>query len=426
MNIEPDGLTGALLAVESITDARAVLNGPLGCKYYHGFLADYQYPRPRAASFHDRQEKYYFGQPRIPCSYLDEDDYIAGAKDKLENLLPTISKKRDGLVVIVNSPGAALIGDDIEGAIREFGDPARMIALEEPVFSVPASTTYDGTICHVLEQITMQEGRKLDEGVNLLGLSIMHNNWQGAVHELKSLLVMLGLFVFSAPGTACSLNDLQLSVGASHNIMVCPEYGARTADWYAAHGIPTFTSVEGAPIGFDATEAWVKGIATMTQSDPTSALSSIRADRERACQLLDRFNLLTGLPKGATFAVKADSSVALPLTKWLYNYLGMVPSSVTVNPGSSEQDSSLLAEFLNSIGLEDVITDCIINSRADIVLADGHTAELIKASRRCQVGIPLSLPGTGSVDFVQKPYFGSKGALQLLDRIVNGMNDLRR
>ena len=165
----------------------------------------------------------------------------------------------------------------------------------------------------------------------------------------------------------------------------------------------------------------------MTQSDPTSALSSIRADRERACQLLDRFNLLTGLPKGATFAVKADSSVALPLTKWLYNYLGMVPSSVTVNPGSSEQDSSLLAEFLNSIGLEDVITDCIINSRADIVLADGHTAELTKGIKEMSGrDFHFLSPEPGAWISSKSRIFGSKGALQLLDRIVNGMNDLRR
>ena len=90
-DIFPDSLTGAILAVEGIRDAAAVLNGPTGCKYFHGAIAEDQLPR--AGSFDPLlySERFYFGQPRVPATYLDSDDYIFGASDKLRRILPIVA-----------------------------------------------------------------------------------------------------------------------------------------------------------------------------------------------------------------------------------------------------------------------------------------------------------------------------------------------
>lgn len=95
MNLLPDALTGALMAIEGITDARAVLNSPTGCKFYHGHIADKQYPRDSSYDPLQYQEKFFFGQPRIPCTYLDEDDYVAGSTEKLKSILPDMAKKAE-------------------------------------------------------------------------------------------------------------------------------------------------------------------------------------------------------------------------------------------------------------------------------------------------------------------------------------------
>ncbi|NBB94759.1 MAG: hypothetical protein GVY16_03365 [Planctomycetes bacterium] len=39
---QPDSLTGAILAAEGIVDAAVLLNGPTGCKFYHGAIAEGQ------------------------------------------------------------------------------------------------------------------------------------------------------------------------------------------------------------------------------------------------------------------------------------------------------------------------------------------------------------------------------------------------
>lgn len=70
--IEPDGLTGAILAIEGIRDGAAVLNGPTGCKAYHSALSDKKLARSDSYKGVLYQREFYFGQSRVPATYLDQ------------------------------------------------------------------------------------------------------------------------------------------------------------------------------------------------------------------------------------------------------------------------------------------------------------------------------------------------------------------
>ena len=110
----PDSLTGAILAIEGIRDAAVLLNGPTGCKFYHGSIAEGQLPRESSYDPLRFIEEFYFGQPRVPATYLEGNDYVFGSSGKLERILPVVAAKGHALVAVINSPGAALIGDDLE------------------------------------------------------------------------------------------------------------------------------------------------------------------------------------------------------------------------------------------------------------------------------------------------------------------------
>lgn len=58
---------------------------------------------------------YYFGQPRVPCTYLDMGVFVNGARDRLEDIVSKISSLEPGLIGVINSPGASLIGEDLSG-----------------------------------------------------------------------------------------------------------------------------------------------------------------------------------------------------------------------------------------------------------------------------------------------------------------------
>jgi nitrogenase molybdenum-iron protein alpha/beta subunit len=422
VSIEPDGLTGSLLAVESITDARVILNGPGGCRNYHSFLSELHYPRPTMRNQGECMDFYFFGQPRVPCSYLDEDDYIRGSLEKMGSILPIVKSKGDNLAVVINSPGAALIGDDLDGAIERAGCSQNMLAIDESFFSTPASTSYDSTIRSILSWLDPPRTRKEPATVNILGLSITSKDWQHGLSDLTRSLATMGLKVIAAPGVACTVEQLRSSVKASYNIVVSPEYGLRTAELYQEkYDIPYVMCPDGAPVGFDATESWLRTVASSLGTDPSEAVGSISSYRQTATRLLREFQFHTSLPKGMTFGIKADSSIALPLTKWLLSYLGMVPVAVRTNPGEHGPMADALRSFLNESGFGDAWGKGLENERPDVVIADGHTARLMKGLGSCLVGVDIGLPSLDRFDFVPRSIFGAQGAMYLLDEMINGL-----
>lgn len=106
---EPDSLMGAILVIEGIEDAVVLLNGPTGCKTFYGWISNLQYPRSDHLNPGRFLQEFYFGQARVPTTYLDEQDYVFGGSEKLERIFDAIAAESYALIGIVNSPGAALI-----------------------------------------------------------------------------------------------------------------------------------------------------------------------------------------------------------------------------------------------------------------------------------------------------------------------------
>ena len=112
--IEPDSLQGLIFALEGTEGLTVLLNGPTGCKYYHGAISEGQTVRDRDFDPLSLPMNWYFGQARVPCTYLDNGDYVYGSERKLIEALEYFRDAPEtGMLCIVNSPGASLIGDDL-------------------------------------------------------------------------------------------------------------------------------------------------------------------------------------------------------------------------------------------------------------------------------------------------------------------------
>lgn len=421
--IGPDGFTAAILAAEGITDATVLLNGPLGCKYFLGRLADREHPRDVfPGGYGNHYDLCYFGQPRVPCTFLDESDYIDGFREKLEVALPIVAGRTSGPLIIVNSPGAAMIGDDIGRSVRRFGLADRTVVIESPAFSAPASQGFEETIVRIVGSLVPKRASDHDRSVNLLGLSTMHKHWQGTVLELKRILGLMGLEVRSVPGAGSSAAEIRSSADASLNIVLCPEYGMRLARYYEReHGIPFLVPSKGAPIGFDPTESLIQEVASTAKVDATSALHDLRASRYRAAQVLARCASRTNSIKGTTFALRADSSVAFPLAEWLYSYMGMWPEAVELLPRSDPAFSSKLRSFLRTIGAVDALSRPVDTTPVDVVLAEGRTVDWLKACGQCIAGVDIAMPESERIHFVPRTHWGPTGALHFLEEMVNDL-----
>ncbi len=419
MKIDMDGFTGALLAVESIKDARVLLHGAGGCRGYVAGQSNKLYPRIDFTGTKEYDIPYFYGSPRIPCTYVDEQDYILGASKKVNGAVNVVNTKKDGLTVIINTPGAALIGDDHAAILEANGLSEQFLVIEESLISTPVGSGFDRTFGHVVEWLDLKETEHRPKTVNLLGISIMDKDWKRAVKELTELLELVGLEVIATPQAGSSLDDIRESAKASLNIVIHPEYGLKTAEIYQDRcNIPYFVWEGGAPIGFGNIEDWITAVAHATDCDPAKALESIAKDRRFVFDLLmsSRGRLLSA--KGGDYILDGDASEVLPIMKWFYEYLQMVPAHIRIREDNYQPIHDNIIAFLDKIGFPEVL-DNEMPEYADVVISDGNWARVMKGSDKCSVGIDIKHPNNGKFDIMPRPVMGVNGVIYILDCLMN-------
>ncbi len=450
-SITPDSFSGIVFAFEGISNSVTVLNGPTGCKFFHSSTADNQMIRQLSFDPLNYPRKWFFGQPRVPCTYLDTGDYVYGSKDKLRELFEYIKQSvKCEMVCIVNSPGAALIGDDLAGIAQSvFGDGdggILTVVVETPGFSSDVCHGHETAMLEILKQIPQseqsQDAQKETNKINLLGLSLQQRNVMGNIEELSRLLELIGCKVGCALGAGCSVNELQNLSTATLNVVIYPEYGLQTAKYLESkYNIPYIVGEP--PIGFEASERFVNNICDAlintknlgdsdehsqcatcniaTTLDSTMALCSIEKARARAYAFISRMNSFSGLPKGVPYAVEGCCSELCAYLEFLTGYMGMLPVCVRV----LNQDSNVWAEKLNRIlakyNAQDALEADLQTCGADLIFGSGNTISYMRLSDKKFCGIETALPTIGYYDVVPKTFMGAKGSLHLVEMVLNGM-----
>jgi hypothetical protein len=134
---------------------------------------------------------------------------------------------------------------------------------------------------------------------------------------------------------------------------------------------------------------------------------------------IKRLNSLTGLPKGASFSIRASASVALPLTKWLHDYLGMVPMAIDLVDRNSALGAKMQQALIKRNCARALDSDSFF--KADCVFADGATLASLATTPDNWAGIELALPSLGHVDIVEKCVLGATGSLHILELLLNAL-----
>ncbi|KPU43345.1 nitrogenase vanadium-iron protein alpha chain [Oxobacter pfennigii] len=421
-NISPDNLTGAVFAIEGIKDACVILNGPTGCKFYHSAVSDSQYLRSLSFDPLEYSEDFYFGQPRVPSTYLDSHDYVFGSGEKLTAILRSVTKKNFKLIAVINSPGAALIGDDLEKFLQQEVSGIYCFSMENTGYSGSFGVGYQNAIMKVMDTITMCPKSTRKKTVNLIGLCIYQKYFESNYKAIEALLNLCGIEVISALGATDSVETITHAPEAQLNVVLYPEYGMKIAEKFKAeYEIPYIVPDEGPPIGFDAAEAFIRQVCIALDANPEKAIEVIERARARAYLFLARYSSLLGLPKGSLFSVKAEASVAYALTKWLCTYLGMIPAAVSILPEADTSFNIKLKDFLTGISYEEVLDRPIIETPTHMLFADGSTISQLKLNDDTFCGVEIAMPTLGYVDVTEKFLFGERGALFLLEQVINGL-----
>ena len=409
MNIvRMDGFLSSIMAADSIIGCRAVMHGPGGCRTHTSRLSATRMLR----DYEVREGPFYFNHPRVPCTYVDDEDYVNGADYKVTELLDTVNDAE--VCVVIASPGTSLIGDDLNGAAYRSSFKGITVIPEYCHMSEPAHAGYDSTIADIVKSVCKKKPTRKGTA-NILGLPIILEGWETTVSEFKGYLEAMGIEVLACVGAGCTVDELKESSAAEFNVSIFKEYCAETVSEYEQFGIKTIFSET--PIGFASTKSWIHNAAQFFGVDPTPALEILHAAEIRASRVL-KARLTEGfVARCATFSVQVDSSLVLPLTKWLYGYLSMFPECIAVCDWWDAEYRKELDEFLASVHCSGATSKPIESSRCDVLLSDGLTAKIFEKKGICSIGIDVWLPSKHRMNFVDRPILGAKGAMRILDDI---------
>jgi nitrogenase molybdenum-iron protein alpha/beta subunit len=412
----PESLLGTLLGFEGVRDVCTIVHGPTGCKYYPASASENGF-RDRGPGYSSRNvfkwgDDYFFGQPRIPCTYLDFDKFVSGAGERLDKVYKMAEALEPSLICIVNTPGASLIGENLTAV----GGRIPTVRADKARYSGTFADGFQDAQEMILQELQPQKRETVRGRVNLMGITIFHLNWDDDVAELTKLLNACGIEVGCTAGAGWAVKDIVESVNSELNVLIFPEFGRRTAELYEKKwGVPFFESPEGAPIGFDATEAWIKGICARLGKDPAPAIEMIREGRKKAVRGLQKMESVHMLPRGRTFSVYADGSMLYAVSRFLYDYLGMVPVALKSPSGADWEKKA--EDYFASKRIP--VSDDPEHTQTDIIVSSGALCVSAVERGYALASAVIEGPGNRFVHVEPEPVLGVRGTLRLVDAILN-------
>lgn len=408
-SISPDALSGMIFALEGMRNAIVLLNGPMGCRFYHSTTSQFITEHPRLyLPLEEGGERvpvdyaflndWFFRQERVPSTYLDGYDYVYGTKEKVADALRYISENIEfDLLAIVNSPGAALIGDNLLDIARSILGDKRSVMLESPGFSEPFEHGYSEALRALFAQVgpaLWRDGKGASQqakdvkSVNVLGLSIWHRYHEGDLRELRRLFDLCGVQVNACPCAGCTVEELARIPQADLNVVIYPEMGADAAKLLEETLGQPYYLCRVPPVGFAATQQMFAEICGLLGASDEALVRDSEKARALAWYKIKQVDDFSGKPKGVAFHVSGGKSQVRAYTEFLNDYLGMVWA------GPEE---------------------------AELVFADANLIAELMLKNKTFCGIEINLPGMGYIDLVPKTHLGIEGALFLIEQVLNGL-----
>ena len=443
-NTSADYITGAVSACEGIRDSLVLLNGPLGCRFYHSYGTAHNFIRKSqlwslrgdirledALDDSLLRSQYYAGTPQIPGTNLRYEDNIFGTREQLHRALNDIfAERRYSFFAVIQTPGTSLLGEALEGELdeisREFGIP--YLFVESPQLSTNAYIGYDETTVRLLKLFLPKQTKKkqTDKRVNLFGFHTYQRHLEGDLAEITRLLRLCGIEVNCAMGTNSSLDSIRSIPEACANVFLSPERCCETRQYLEGRLDMPSLDCCGMPIGFDQTEKFILDICNLLQGDPSAALEDNEKARARAFYHIARHMGNRGFPKELRYAVEAEYSLLNGYVDYLSGYLGIKPAAVhALYTQCCDSAKEPLEEKLRRFQSTDALNREITGVRDVLLLGSANTIMEVQAYSGNVYGIEIASPSSGQIDVIPKTHLGSCGALFLLEQILNGVRKLQ-
>ncbi|MDR3375336.1 MAG: nitrogenase component 1 [Ancalomicrobiaceae bacterium] len=320
-----------------IKDTVVIQHSPIGCASSQSFTS--RYSRDLAARRGWKPE-----DPKSICTNLSEQDMVFGGVDRLaQTIREAYARHHPRVIFVATSCATGIIGDDVDGTARqleeEIGIP--VVALHcEGFKSRHWSSGWDVIEHGILRRLVPNRPtEKRGDLINVIHL--------GGPDVFSPLLNPIGLKVNLVMG-GNSLERLADLSTAAATVTMCFVLSYLATGLEQEYGVPEIRAP--LPYGLDATDAWLRDIARLTQREHLVE-AVIAAERERIAPELKR---LRGLLAGKRGFVAAGAAFAHGLIADLRE-LGITVDDAfsfhhdpTTDSGDAEQDS--LGHLVQSTG----------------------------------------------------------------------------
>ena len=410
----PDGFYGSMLASESVLDGMTILHGPGGCRALASSYVSRYVPR----EFTTIEGDFFFHRSRIPCSFVDADDYIYGASKKIGMIMDMLRSKDLRFAVVLESPGASLIGDKLQDEVMGSEMSGKTVIIGNCMMSETFACGYDRTLSMITRKLTARTEKERKK-VNLVGLPYIAKGCFSLVKELHKLLEMMGLEVISDIGIACTVDQIRESSKAVANVCICPEYFRETGEYYQDElGIPTVRGPLGAPVGYDALRAWILEIAKATDSDPEPVIKMIDDEENEVFRFVGAGLSLGEYAGGYAFSILSEPSIALPLMTFIMKRLHLAPYCIELTEHDDIYEKEILA-LLDKVHCRDASDRIFGSGFSEVMFGPGSMAEYYKQKGICRTAVDIFVPSKDYLDIAPKSIIGLDGCRRIVEKVLN-------
>lgn len=405
-------LIGVYLATNAIADAATIVDGP-DCAF---FKTEFIHGK------HDLNSTLLdvTGHHRIVVSHVTTDDVATSQGERaLELCRSAAEMPHVGLVMITALPMVSIIGVQYSARLRELEQELAVDLVEVPGRSLQGDWLdgYQDVLGALAARVPAAGEAVAPESVSIVGYLMDRNeeDQRGNVRELRRLVEGLGLRLDAV--WLCGVGWRELCRAARSATLVAFPMGRQAARRIAEQSGATVVDVD-VPFGLEHTSRFVRALAAATgREEQGEAL--IAAELGDVAPRLEWAIPHLFLGKRVLFSAIPD---LLPGFADLAREIGLEVlelSSPARRPSWLAADSVGELEPVFDVSLDAVGQQALASARRpDLVIG---STETLQAVPPYVAGVELGYPSYADHAFVDRPYLGYAGYLQLIQRMASAL-----
>ncbi len=358
------------------------------------------------------------------CSKLCEDEIVHGGEDTLRRTILDAESYKVPLVFIVSACGPEIVGDNIEFVAEEMEQTVnfQIVPVKAPGFLGSQYKGVDIALEALIRRFLVDE-EKIENTVCVLAPHASGNpTWPGDLQWIRNIFSALNVEVKSVLTYHSSLKDLTSISSCETCVVLSHDAGFQAASMLSDRKIEWLCKDVPLPIGFENTRKFLEPLGR--RFDCEKKMEDIIEKGERmVIQNLRRRGLEVEFFHKASTAIVADSTIGIPLLRFLTEDLEMIPELVLLR---SDTSRALAEQQIRELQINPEL-ECGVEvyqvskylQRESPVCVIGSNIERHLAS---ELEIPLFFEVITPVleyRMTDRAYFGYEGMLNLIEIIQN-------